>query len=182
MEIASKSLYKKKQVTYMFFVDVSRFVVSGRVSYNNRKVCRCILGCQVDRETIIPVFIKKPQNLFNYGISQYNQNSACRMSFSVSQVPEWVFHYRNIWNAVETQLFEKLTTEFIKGEDKYIHVKLKTWKEGNKMNFQSQDVPFDMFCNATTVLKTDSVHKQSKNYHPWYMLNTLMQKARNVAC
>ena len=63
-----------------------------------------------------------------------------------------------------------------------MHVKLKMWKEDNKMNFQNQDFPFYMFCNATAMLKTDSVHKQCKNYHPWYMLNILMQKARNIAC
>ena len=30
----------------------------------------------------------------------------------------------------------------------------------------TQDVPCDMYCNATPVLKSDSVCKQSKNYHP----------------
>ena len=28
------------------------------------------------------------------------------MSFNVSEVPEWVLHYRNIWNETEWQLFE----------------------------------------------------------------------------
>ena len=51
------------------------------------------------------------------------------MSFNVSETPEWVLQYRNIWNGVESQLFEKLTTEPIKGEGKYMHGKLKTWKE-----------------------------------------------------
>ena len=34
--------------------------------------------------------------------------------------------YEKIWNEVESQLFEKLATEPIKGGDKYVHGKLKT--------------------------------------------------------
>ena len=75
-----------------------------------------------------------------------------------------MLHYRNIWNEVESQLFEKLTTEPIKG--KHIRGKLKTWKESIKTNFHGQDVQYDMYCNATAVLKIDSVFKQGKNYHP----------------
>ena len=33
-------------------------------------------------------------------------------------------------------------------------------------NFHGQDVPYDMYCNVTAVLKIDSVNKQDKNYHP----------------
>ena len=46
----------------------------------------------------------------------------------------------------------------------------------------------DMYCNATAVLKIDSVYKQGKNYHPQtyrHMLksaNILMQKKNNAAC
>ena len=72
--------------------------------------------------------------------------------------------YKKIWNEVESQLFEKLTTEPIKG--KYVHGKLKMWKERIKTNFHSQSVPYEMYCNATAVLKIDSVYKQGKNYNP----------------
>ena len=47
-----------------------------------------------------------------------------------------------------------------------MHGKLKTWKECVNMNFHGHDIPYNMYCNATVVLKIDSVHKQSKNYHP----------------
>ena len=43
---------------------------------------------------------------------------------------------------------------------------MKMWKERIKTNFYGQDVPFDKYCNATAVLKINSVYKQSKNYHP----------------
>ena len=52
-------------------------------------------------------------------------------------------------------LCEKLESESIKGEDKYIQGNLKTWKEHIKTNFHGQDI-----------LKVDSVYKQSKNCHP----------------
>ena len=47
-----------------------------------------------------------------------------------------------------------------------MHGKLKTWKDHIKTNFHGQDVPYNMYCDATVVLKIDSVYKQSKNYHP----------------
>ena len=88
------------------------------------------------------------------------------MPFNVSEAKEWVLQYRNIWNEVELQLFEKLITEPMKGDGKYMHGKLKTWKNRIKTNFHGQDVPYDMYCNAAAVLKIDSIHKQIKNYHP----------------
>ena len=48
------------------------------------------------------------------------------MSFNVSEANEWVPQYKNIWNKIELQLFEKITTELIKG--KYVHGKLKCGK------------------------------------------------------
>ena len=107
------------------------------------------------------------------------------MSFNVSEEKEWVSQYKKILNETESHLFEKLATEPIKGEGKYIHSKLKTWKEHIKTNFYGQDVPYDMYCNAMAVLKIDSVYKQAKIIILSYMLksvNTLMQKTNNVAC
>ena len=43
---------------------------------------------------------------------------------------------------------------------------VETWKERIKTNFHGQDVPYDMYCNVTAVLKIDSICKQGKNYHP----------------
>ena len=66
---------------------------------------------------------------------------------------------KKIWNEVESQLLEKMTTEPIKREGRMANAKLKTWKEHIKTNFHSQDVPYNMHCNATAVLKIDSVYK-----------------------
>ena len=99
------------------------------------------------------------EDIFRYGVSQ----SACTISFNVSDEKAWKAQYEKIWIEVESQLFEKMATELIKGQSMYVHGKLKTWKEEN---FHGQDVPYDMYCNATAVLKIDSVYKQGKNYHP----------------
>ena len=100
------------------------------------------------------------------GVSHYDKYSAYTISFNVSEAKEWVSQYKKIWNEVESHLFEKMATELIKGESWYAHGKLKMWKERIKTNFDGQDVPYEMYCNATAVLKIDSVYKQGKNYHP----------------
>ena len=86
---------------------------------------------------------------------------------------------------VESRLFEKLTTEPIKGGDKYVHGKLKMWKECIKTNFHGQDVSYNMYCNVTAVSRIDFVYKQRKSIILRYMLksiNTPMQKTNNVTC
>ena len=162
-EVTTKDFYGQRQITDIFTIDVNKLVVSDKMPCNNGKDCRYIVGYQVDGVTV-PLFIKPPKSVFSYGVSQYDKNSAYTMSFNVSEEKEWVSQYKKIWNEVESQLFEKLATEPIKG--KYVYGKLKTWKERIKTNFHGQDVPYDMYCNATAVLKVDSVYKQSKNYHP----------------
>ena len=162
-EVKAKNFYKKRQTTNIFTIDVNKLVVSDKVSCNSGKDCRYIVGYQVDG-TLIPLFIRTPKNIFSYGLSQYDKNSVYTMSFSVFQANEWVPQYKKIWNEVGSQLFDKLTTEPIK--DKYVHGKLKMWAECIKTNFHGQDVPYDVYCNATAVLKINSVYKQDKNYHP----------------
>ena len=92
-------------------------VVSDKVSCNNGKDCRYIVGYQVD-EALIPLFIKMHTNIFSYSVSQYDKSSAYTMSFNVSEANERVSQYKKIWNEIESQLFEKLATEPIKGEGK----------------------------------------------------------------
>ena len=163
--LKSKDFHKQKQITDIFTIDKNKIVLSAKVSCNNRKDWRYIVGYQVDGETITSLFIKTPKNIFSYGVSQYDKNSAYTVSFNVSEAMEWVLQYRKILNEIESQLFEKLTTEAIKGEAKYMHGQLKTWKERIKTNFHGQELRYDMHCNATTVLKVEPVYKRNKNYH-----------------
>ena len=158
-----KTFLDKDQITDIFTTDVNKLIVSDKVPCNNGKDCRYIVGYQV-HEGLIPLFIKTPKNIFSYGVLQYDKNSAYTMSFNVSEEKEWMSQYKKIWNEVGSQLFEKLAAEPIKG--KYVRGQLKKWKNDIKTNFYDQIVPYDVYCNATTVLKIDSVHKQGKNYHP----------------
>lgn len=96
IEIASKDLYKQKQITDIFTIDVNKVMVSNKVSYNNAKDWRYIVGYHVDGKTVTPLFIKTPKNIFGYGVFQYNKNSTYTTSFNVSEVPNWILHYRNI--------------------------------------------------------------------------------------
>ena len=67
-----------------------------------------------------------------------------------------------------------------------MHGKLKTWKERIQTNFHGQDVPYDIYYNATAVLYTSVLYiSKVKTTICIYMLksvNILMPKARNVAC
>ena len=137
-EVTAKDFHRQKQMTDIFTIDVNKVVVSDKVSFNNGKDCCCIVGYQVD-EALLPLFIKTLKNIFSYGMLHYDNNSAYTMSFNVSEVNELVSQYKKIWNEVESQLFEKLITEPTKG--RYVHGKLKIWKEHKKTNFHCQDVP-----------------------------------------
>ena len=136
--VTTKDFYGQRQITYIFMIDVNKLVVSDKVSCNNGKDRRYIVGCQVDG-VLIPLFIKTPKNVFSYSVSQYDKNSAYTISFNVSEEKEWVSQYKKIWNEVESQLFEKLATEPIKG--KYVRGKLKTWKESINFFFHDCIVP-----------------------------------------
>ena len=177
--VTTKDFYGQRQITDIFTIDVNKLVVSDKVSCNNGKDSRYIVGYQVDG-VLISLFIKTPKNVFSYGVSQYDKNSAYIMSFNVSEEKKWVLQYR-IWNEVESQLFEKLATELIKG--RHVCGNMKTWKESIKTNFHGRIVPYDMYCNATAVLKIDSVYKQGKNYHSQtYVEECKYTDAENKKC
>ena len=113
LEVTTKNFYGQRQITDIFTIDVNKMTVSDKVSCNNGKDCRYIVGYQLD-EALIPLFIKALKNIFSYGVSQYDKNSTYAMSFNVSETKEWVSQYKKIWNEVESQLFEKMATEAIK--------------------------------------------------------------------
>ena len=94
-EVTAKDFYKQRQITDIFTIDINRVVVSGKVSCNNGKDCRYIVGYQVDG-ALIPLFIKTPKNIFSYGVSQYDKNSAYTMPFNVSEAKEWVSQHKKI--------------------------------------------------------------------------------------
>ena len=178
-EVTAKDFYRQTQITDLFTIDISKVVVSDKVPCNNGKDCCYIVGYQVD-EALIPLSIKTSKNIFSYGVSQHDKNSAYAMSFNVFEAREWVLQCNKIWNEVELQLFEKLATGQIKGEGRYRKVKI--WRKHIKANFHGQNLPCNMYCNATVVLKIDSVYKKAKIIIPRYMLkrvNTPIQETDN---
>ena len=99
-EVTTKDFYGQRQTTDLFTIDIGKVVVSDKVTCNNGKDCRYIIGYQ-DNEALMPLFIKTPKNTFSYGVSQYDRNSAYTMSFNVSEEKEWVPQYEKIWNEIE---------------------------------------------------------------------------------
>ena len=89
-EVIIKDFYGKRHITDLFTIDVNKVVVSDKVSCNNGKDCRYIAGYQVDGVPI-PLFIKTPRDIFSYGVSQYDKNSAytCH-SLSLRKKSEWL--------------------------------------------------------------------------------------------
>ena len=76
-----------------------------------------------------------------------------------------------------------MATEPIKREGRFVHGKLKMWKERIKRNVHGQDVPYDIYFNATAVLKIDSVYKQGKRYHPQvYVEGFIYTDVENEQC
>ena len=102
-------------------IDVNKVVVSDKVPCNKQKYCRYIVCYQVN-EALIPLLIKTPKDIFSYSLSQYDKNSAYAMSFSVSEEKAWKTQNEKNWNEVESDLFEKMSTEPIKKKTDMIMV------------------------------------------------------------
>ena len=105
-EVITKDFYGQRQTTDLFTIDISKVVVSDKVSCNNEKECCYTIGYQVDK-LLIPLFIKTPKNIFSYSVSEHDKNSAYIMSFSVTDEIEWVSQYNKIRNEVNSQLSGK---------------------------------------------------------------------------
>ena len=92
-EVTNKDFYGQRQITGIFTIDVNRVVVSNEVLCNNGKGCRYVVGYQVDG-ALIPLFIKTPKNIFSYGVSQYDKNSAYTMSCNASRKKSGCFNIK----------------------------------------------------------------------------------------
>ena len=71
-EVTTKDFYGQRQTTDIFTININKVVVSDKVSCNNGKDCRYIVGYQVDG-VLIPLFIKTPKDIFSYGVLQYDK-------------------------------------------------------------------------------------------------------------
>ena len=59
-EVTTKDFYGQRQITDVFTIDVNKMVVSDKVSCNNGKECRYIVGYRRD-EPLIPLFYQDTQ-------------------------------------------------------------------------------------------------------------------------
>ena len=111
------------------------------------------------------MYIKTPKNAFSNGVRQYSENSAYTMSFDLNAHKDWVEKYKFVWDRAEQQIFQRLTKDPL-NKDRYVNGKLKTWKEKITTNFHGKSVPHEGRCEATAILKIDSVYSQGKNFYP----------------
>ena len=86
-EVTTKDFYDQRQITDIFAIDVNKVVVSDKMSSNNGKDCRYVVGYQVNG-ALMPLFIKAPKNIFSYGVSQYDKSCAYTISFNLSEEQE----------------------------------------------------------------------------------------------
>ena len=83
-EVTTKDFYGQRQISDIFTIDLNKVAFSDKLLWNNGKEYHYIVGYQVD-QALIPLFIKTTEDIFSYGVSQYNKNSAYTISFNVSE-------------------------------------------------------------------------------------------------
>ena len=147
-------------------VDVDKITISNGIQANKNDT-RYVIGYEVEQGRVIPLHIKTPKNCSSTGASRYNDNSAWKMGFNVSEDPAWIEQYKKIWERVEELLFYKLSGSPLSNE-KYINPKLIFWDNKMKTRFDNgwHLRPEDIgHCYASGVLKIGSVYQQGCNYH-----------------
>ena len=87
------------------------------------------------------------------------------MSFDLNAHKNWVEKCKLVWDRAEQQIFQRLTKDPA-NKDRYVYGKLKTWKEKITTNFHGKSVPHEKRCEATAILKIDSVYNQGKIFYP----------------
>ena len=174
VSVASKDFHSAYQATGK--IDFDKITLSeGSVA--NKNDTRYTIGYEAESGKVVPLYIKTPKNCWSSGISRYNENSAWKMGFKVSEDPSWMKTYEMIWKKVS-----ELVNHSIEGDptSNWINPKLITWKEEIKTRFNGWDIPYDKYCDATGVLKIGSVYKKGSNYYLQVFLKECRYKERDV--
>ena len=167
VNVSSKDFYKRKQFRDLFSLDYDK-VIADPIQCNNGKDKRYFIGYETSNG-IIPLYIKTPKNVFSNGVRQYSENSVNTMSFDLDAHKDWVEKYKLVRDRAEQQIFQHLTKDPV-NKDRYVNGKLKTWKEKITTNFHGKSVPHEERCEATAILKIESVYNQGKNSYPQFYL------------
>ena len=144
-------------------LNVDNIVVSDFRS-DDKKGKRYIIGYNIDNK-IVALRIKTPENAYSYGVSKYTETSKLCMRFNLEGHDEWIEKYKKIWEAVEAQVFQSITTEVV-NKGQYINPKLNMYGDRVALKFYGKDVPYGKHCEATGVLRIASIYNQGDNYWP----------------
>ena len=166
--ISSKEFYEAVVIDIKT-LNIANIVVSDPIT-DNKKGKRYIIGYNIDGK-IVALRIKTPKNVYSYGVSQYSETSKWCMSFNLEGHNEWIVKYKKIWEAVEAQLFQCLTTDVV-SNCKYINPKLNMYGDKIAVKYHDgKEVPYDKHCEATGLLRIASVYNQGINYWPQVYLD-----------
>ena len=179
LEISKKEFQSQYEVTDIYCIDLQKITVSDGFTANKCDT-RSLIGYEVDSGKIIPLFIKTPKNCSSNGVSQYNENSAWKMGFNVSEDPVWVHQYVAIWNRIQELISEKLAKSPL-NNDQYINPKLIEWEGNIKTQFNGRAVPYSIHCLASGVLKIGSVYQQGSNHHLQVFLKECKYLDKDIA-
>ena len=159
---------------HLFVIDIktlniANIVVSDPIT-DNKKGKRYIIGYNIEGK-IVALRIKTPKNVYSYGVSKYTESSKWCMSFNLETHDEWMENYKKIWEAVEAQLFQCLTTQVV-SKGRYINPKLNMYGDKIAVKYHDgKEVPYDKHCEATGLLRIASVYNQGINYWPQVYLD-----------
>ena len=166
--ISSKEFYEAVVIDIKT-LNVDNIQVSDPI-LDNKKGKRYIIGYNIEGK-IVALRIKTPKNVYSYGVSQYSETSKWCMAFNLEGRDEWIEKYKKIWEVVEAQLFQCLTTEVV-SKGKYINPKLNMYGDKIAVKYHDgKEVPYDKHCEATGLLRIASVYNQGINYWPQVYLD-----------
>ena len=166
--VSSKEFYEAIDIDIKT-LNIDNILVSDPI-LDNKKGKRYIIGYTIEGK-IVALRIKTPKNVYSYGVSQYSETSKWCMSFNLEGHDEWIEKYKKIWEAVEAQLFQSLTT-FVVNKGKYINPKLNMYGDKIAVKYHDgKEVPYDKHCEVTGLLRISSVYNQGINYWPQVYLD-----------
>ena len=174
VSVASKDFHSTYEVTNN--IDFDKITVSEGIAANKNDT-RYTIGYETAPGKIVPLYIKTPKNCLSSGVSRYNENSAWKMGFKVSEEPSWLKTYEMIWKKVS-----ELVGHSLEGDPtaEWINPKLITWEDVIKTKFNGRGVPYNKYCDTTGVLKIGSVYRQGQNYYLQVFLKECKYTERDV--
>ena len=101
------------------------------------------------------------------------------MGFDVSEDSNWVRQYKAIWMRIEEVIVENLYKSPLNRE-RFINPKLIEWEGVIKTRFSGQCAPIGVSCEATGILKLDSIYQHGKNHYLQVLLKECKYRKKDV--